>query len=223
MEIAIGSWTLRTDNYTLYHAKTHREIDLERGGGTSSGLLDWLWWFRTKEGDGQALLDLMAAFEAVVDPQANLCSYGRDKQANVCDLVKEFEKRWKKAPRLTRAAYEAYEAKHREMDPYQSWTSGTKMIWVWVEREFTIVTPLPDGSLPDFEYLAPKRKAFSAKERFDILERDGFRCKVCGATADEGVKLHVDHIKPVSKGGDNHPSNLQTLCEECNLGKGDRY
>lgn len=34
--------------------------------------------------------------------------------------------------------------------------------------------------------------------------------------------LHVDHIEPVSKGGDNGIVNLITSCFDCNLGKSDR-
>lgn len=65
------------------------------------------------------------------------------------------------------------------------------------------------------------RAQMSDKLRYSILKRDGFRCKICGRTADDGVKLHVDHIVPVSKGGETVPSNLRTLCEDCNWGKGD--
>ena len=59
--------------------------------------------------------------------------------------------------------------------------------------------------------------------RYDIMKRDGFRCTICGAAASDGVKLHVDHIIPISKGGKTIPSNLRTLCERCNLGKRDKY
>lgn len=65
------------------------------------------------------------------------------------------------------------------------------------------------------------RSQMSDKLRYTILKRDGFRCKLCGRTADDGVKLHVDHIIPVSKGGESVPENLRTLCEDCNLGKSD--
>lgn len=58
--------------------------------------------------------------------------------------------------------------------------------------------------------------------RYDILKRDNFRCQICGSTAKDGVKLHVDHITPVSKGGLTIPSNLRTLCDRCNLGKSDK-
>ena len=67
------------------------------------------------------------------------------------------------------------------------------------------------------------RRDVSAKLRHQILERDGFRCCDCGATPDmPGVVLEVDHRTPVSKGGSNDPSNLRTLCGDCNRGKSDR-
>ena len=66
-----------------------------------------------------------------------------------------------------------------------------------------------------------KRETIGAKLRYDILTRDGYRCVKCGATQAQ-TTLHIDHKTPVSKGGTNDPSNLQTLCEKCNLGKGTR-
>lgn len=59
--------------------------------------------------------------------------------------------------------------------------------------------------------------------RYDVLRRDGFRCVKCGRGREDGVKLHVDHIKPVSRGGKSVLNNLQTLCEDCNCGKGNKY
>lgn len=56
--------------------------------------------------------------------------------------------------------------------------------------------------------------------RFLILSRDGFRCRYCGRSADDGTILHVDHLHPKSKGGENVESNLVTACRDCNLGKG---
>ena len=58
--------------------------------------------------------------------------------------------------------------------------------------------------------------------RYDILKRDNYRCKICGASAQDGVKLQVDHIIPVSKGGKTTWNNLQTLCERCNMGKSNK-
>lgn len=56
--------------------------------------------------------------------------------------------------------------------------------------------------------------------RFDTLRRYGGQCTLCGSTRSP----HVDHIKPRSLRPDLalDPSNLQILCAECNLGKGNR-
>lgn len=58
--------------------------------------------------------------------------------------------------------------------------------------------------------------------RFQILERDGFRCRYCGASAGDGAVLHVDHIHPRAFGGSDDPENLVTACHECNIGKSAR-
>lgn len=67
-----------------------------------------------------------------------------------------------------------------------------------------------------------ERKYMNDKLRYDVLKRDNFKCKKCGISAKDGAKLHVDHIIPVSKGGKTTISNLQTLCDRCNLGKSDK-
>jgi len=65
-------------------------------------------------------------------------------------------------------------------------------------------------------------RCVSVKLRHQILERDRFTCMDCGATPADGAKLEVDHTIPVSKGGSNDPSNLRTLCSDCNRGKSNR-
>ena len=66
-----------------------------------------------------------------------------------------------------------------------------------------------------------QRKAISKKMRFEVLKRDKFTCQYCGKQS-PSVILHLDHIKPVSKGGKNSLLNLVTSCVDCNLGKGAR-
>jgi hypothetical protein len=41
-------------------------------------------------------------------------------------------------------------------------------------------------------------------------------CVYCGSEAE-----HVDHVRPLSKGGWEHESNLVPACEACNLSKKD--
>lgn len=67
-----------------------------------------------------------------------------------------------------------------------------------------------------------ERMKLSNSMRYDVLKRDKFRCVICGASANDGVKLHVDHIIPISKGGKTEMKNLRTLCDRCNLGKSDK-
>lgn len=66
-----------------------------------------------------------------------------------------------------------------------------------------------------------KRKAISQSLRFEVLKRDLFTCQYCGAKAPE-VILEIDHVVPVSKGGDNAIENLVAACKECNRGKRDK-
>ena len=63
-----------------------------------------------------------------------------------------------------------------------------------------------------------KRKNLSKSVRFEVFKRDSFKCQYCGKSAPD-VVLEVDHIIPVSKGGDNDISNLITACFDCNRGK----
>ena len=61
--------------------------------------------------------------------------------------------------------------------------------------------------------------------RFKVMQRDNFKCCICGKSpaTSPNVTLHIDHIKPWSKGGETTIDNLQTLCSDCNLGKSDLY
>ncbi len=69
---------------------------------------------------------------------------------------------------------------------------------------------------------APAPRSIPFALRYRILSRDKFRCVTCGASPakDVGVELHIDHIHPWSRGGQNVEENLRTLCSKCNLGKG---
>ncbi len=66
-----------------------------------------------------------------------------------------------------------------------------------------------------------ERRKMSNALRYEILKRDGFKCKLCGATKEDD-KLNIDHIKPISKGGKTIKENLRTLCQRCNFGKGSK-
>lgn len=60
--------------------------------------------------------------------------------------------------------------------------------------------------------------AVSKRLRYEILRRDNFTCRYCGAQAPQ-VLLEVDHVMPRSRGGSDTQGNLVTSCEDCNGGK----
>jgi hypothetical protein len=67
-----------------------------------------------------------------------------------------------------------------------------------------------------------ERSRITAGVRSKVLARDTYRCRHCGISTALGAVLHVDHIIPISKGGTSDLANLQTLCQDCNLGKSNR-
>jgi 5-methylcytosine-specific restriction endonuclease McrA len=46
-----------------------------------------------------------------------------------------------------------------------------------------------------------------------VLERDGWRCQICGSMQ----QLQVHHLKFRSQSGGDEEQNLITLCAECHL------
>jgi hypothetical protein len=66
-----------------------------------------------------------------------------------------------------------------------------------------------------------ERKSIPLSVRWAVMQRDNFRCMKCGRRPPE-IKLQVDHVVPLSKGGPDIEDNFQTLCNECNAGKSNR-
>jgi hypothetical protein len=73
------------------------------------------------------------------------------------------------------------------------------------------------------ETVATPNRSIGWRLRYQVLNRDNFKCVLCGNSPaiDNKCKLHVDHIFPFAKGGKTVISNLRTLCHVCNIGKGD--
>ena len=63
---------------------------------------------------------------------------------------------------------------------------------------------------------------YNIKEnRVKVFERDGYKCHYCKKQLTR-FSATLDHIQPVSKGGDNSFSNLVTACLHCNAERGNR-
>ena len=67
---------------------------------------------------------------------------------------------------------------------------------------------------------ARDNRSVSAQLRFDVVTRDGGRCRYCGRVV--GRDGHIDHVWPVSMGGVTVMENLVLACVECNRSKSDR-
>jgi 5-methylcytosine-specific restriction endonuclease McrA len=57
--------------------------------------------------------------------------------------------------------------------------------------------------------------SFTASEWKSVCEKYGNKCLCCG----EKTKLTADHVIPLVKGGSNWISNIQPLCNSCNIKK----
>ncbi len=71
---------------------------------------------------------------------------------------------------------------------------------------------------PDF-ILRKDLEDFTPDQKKQILERDNYKCVVCGRGRENWVELQVDHIKPKDKWGKAEIENWQTLCAMHNFRK----
>lgn len=87
--------------------------------------------------------------------------------------------------------------------------------------------PEPDDTSVNDWYL---RRYVPIEMRIEIIERDKFRCKICGKHIAETenarflVKMgaglyHIDHIVPCQQGGRTTMENLRLTCPNCNLSR----
>ena len=60
-----------------------------------------------------------------------------------------------------------------------------------------------------------------SENRHKVFERDGYKCHYCEKQLTR-FSATLDHIQPVSKGGDNSFENLVTACLHCNAERGNK-
>ena len=64
---------------------------------------------------------------------------------------------------------------------------------------------------------------------FEVFERDGWMCRLCGIDTPKSLRgtyehnaPELDHAQPVTRGGQHTYANTQCLCRSCNVFKGAR-
>ena len=102
------------------------------------------------------------------------------------------------------------------------------------EEGFQIKTHVDRADLKPGEYILETverrpvvSRTISPQRRNEILERNGFTCQLCGrepgdpdpSNPGRTVRLHIDHVKPISQGGTDDRDNLRVLCSACNQSK----
>lgn len=60
----------------------------------------------------------------------------------------------------------------------------------------------------------------AAKRKTALAQQQGWLCRWCGEPLNDDIEL--DHIIPISKGGNNKPHNLCVCHAKCNRKKADR-
>lgn len=152
------------------------------------------------------------------------------------ELFDEMERIWQKVgQRPSRAEWEISEPKIAYNTYKQRFGGWTNACLKFIEYKTGGDILADDFVLPDreeqktqqgnkVEYKKENSRNVPLSLRLQVLSRDKFRCVFCGKSpaTDIGTKLHIDHIEPFANGGKSTLENLQTLCEECNLGKSNR-
>lgn len=82
-----GKWEYDPELMTLTY-EGHYEIDLEKID-SSAEMLDWIFQVNHKAWGWYAVVDLIDAFDRLLSPQANYCSWGEEHNPNPTEILKE--------------------------------------------------------------------------------------------------------------------------------------
>jgi len=101
--------------------------------------------------------------------------------------------------------YRKYGAKHEARKLNQRLNSARQRQAWWGQ-----VSKTDDGSI-------------NAQSAIALLKSQNFSCAICSTYLTKDKHKQIDHIKPVSKGGEHTLRNVQWLCRTCNIRKKDHY
>lgn len=90
---------------------------------------------------------------------------------------------------------------------------------------------LANKNKANWVYLAARRARLAKAtvehfDRLEVFERDRWVCQLCGVPVDPSLKfpdpysVTLDHITPISRGGEHSSANAQTAHHICNMRKG---
>lgn len=102
---------------------------------------------------------------------------------------------------------------------FGSWYNALDAFVLYMSEEESTIKPNVRINKDGIKHTTKREP--SARLKVQVLMRDGNRCRLCGVECNDGLhNIHFDHIIPWSKGGETTLENLQVLCSDCNLAKG---
>ncbi|MBP3565446.1 MAG: HNH endonuclease [Alistipes sp.] len=102
---------------------------------------------------------------------------------------------------------------------FGSWYNALDAFVIYMSEEESVIKPNVRINKDGIKHTMKREP--SARLKVQVLMRDGNRCRLCGVECNDGLhNIHFDHIIPWSKGGETTLENLQVLCSDCNLAKG---
>jgi 5-methylcytosine-specific restriction endonuclease McrA len=139
-------------------------------------------------------------------------AWGLSKECRHCLSARDAE--WKKK---NPTAYAEYHAKNRDrrLAQIRKWHKENR------DKELEWEAKFKDRRRCITRNYRAKKAAGGTHSAADIARigrEQRWLCVGCRQSIKDA--FHVDHIVPISKGGSNNPSNLQLLCQTCNLSKG---
>lgn len=108
-------------------------------------------------------------------------------------------------------------------DRFGSWRKALGEFVTFVEQErYAVLSSEVRVEIKNDPISNSAKRDPSLSLRFLVLKKNNFCCIACGRSPATvtGLQLEIDHINPWSKGGKTIEENLQTLCFDCNRGKG---
>ena len=175
---------------------------------------------------GSAVLSHFGSWEAALGAIGiSLKNYKADrKQITNAQLLAELARVWSGlGHRPSKLEWEASDAAYSYTTYKQRFGGWVNACTALVSGDIDIELPAVDSTpRPSVKIPVERNRSVPLKLRLRVLARDKFRCVLCGRTPaiNPGAVLHIDHIVPFSDQGSTVESNLRTLCEQCNWGKG---
>lgn len=141
------------------------------------------------------------------------------------ESVTEYKKKWaKQNPDAYKAMKRRDYLKHREtrMASNRKWAKENPELRRYHGRAYIHRHPERHAARTAARraFLLGVPGTYDGHDVQQLFRAQNGKCVGCGALLSAG-RFHVDHKKPISKGGTNWPENLQVLCGPCNLRKHD--